>query len=128
MVALVLQACQMCCDYFVFSGALPISSGAFGDDTSSTVQSVTCYGNETEVLSCSYSTDDPGTCSEHSAAVICQGQRKPLYIRVRARLALQCDVCIYITQIWPQTIHHVMMVRFVLLVGVPPTRGGWKCV
>ena len=60
--------------YFIFSGALPISSGAFGDDTVSTiVQSVTCYGNETGVLNCSYSTDDPGTCSEHSAAVICQG-------------------------------------------------------
>ena len=68
-----------CCVY-TFSGALPISSGAFGDDTSSTiVRSVSCYGNETRVLNCSYSTDDPGTCSEHSAAVICQGEKTCVY-------------------------------------------------
>ena len=56
----------------IFSGALPISSGAFGDDTVSTViQSVNCYGNETEVLNCP--TADLGTCTEHSASVMCQG-------------------------------------------------------
>ena len=55
---------------------MPISSGAFGDDTVSTiVQSVNCYGNETGVLNCSYSSADSGTCLEHSAAVICQGQK-----------------------------------------------------
>ena len=63
-----------CLLYFNFSGALPISSGAFGDDTLSTIlRSVNCHGNESGVLSCSYSTANPGTCSEHSAAVICQG-------------------------------------------------------
>ena len=62
------------CCVLVFSGALPISSGAFGDDTESTiVQSVNCYGNETDVLNCSYSTSGPGMCLEHSASVICQG-------------------------------------------------------
>ena len=62
---------------FIFSGAQPVSNGAFGDDTVSTViKSVNCYGNESGVLNCSYSTDAPGTCSEHSAAVICQGDRQ----------------------------------------------------
>ena len=57
------------------SGALPISSGAFGDDTMSTiVRSVSCNGSEVGLLDCSYSTVDPGTCSGHSAAVICQGK------------------------------------------------------
>ena len=37
------------------------------------------------------------------------------------------SVYMYI-QIWPQTLHNVMMVSFVLLVGVPPTRGDWRCV
>ena len=51
-----------------------MSSGVFGDDTESTVvNSVTCSGNETEVLKCSHSTSATGMCSEHSAAVICQG-------------------------------------------------------
>ena len=62
--------------YLFFSGALSISSGAFGDDTVSTVvQSVNCYGNETEMLNCSFSTSDVEMCLEHSAAVICQGQK-----------------------------------------------------
>ena len=61
----------------VFSGAQPVSNGAFGDDTVSTViKSVNCYGNESGVLNCSYSTDAPETCSEHSAAVICQGDKQ----------------------------------------------------
>ena len=61
---------------YLFLGALAISSGAFGDDTVSTVvQSVNCYGNETGVLDCSFYTADWGTCLEHSAAVICQGQK-----------------------------------------------------
>ena len=59
----------------VFLGALAIFNGAFGDDTVSTIiHSVNCNGNEPGVLNCSYSTDDPGTCSKHSAAVICQGE------------------------------------------------------
>ena len=49
-----------------------MSSGAFGDDLQSTVlYEVNCAGNETEILSCSPSFS--GTCTEHSAAVICQG-------------------------------------------------------
>ena len=61
----------------VFSGAQPVFNGAFGDDTVSTIiQSVNCYGNESGVLNCSYSTDAPETCSEHSAAVICQGDKQ----------------------------------------------------
>ena len=59
----------------LYSGALAVFSGAFGDDTMSTVvQSINCYGNETEMLNCSYSTSGLETCSEHSAAVICQGK------------------------------------------------------
>ena len=51
-----------------------MSSGVFGDNTESTVvNSVTCSGNETEILNCSHSNSDTGTCSEHNAAVICQG-------------------------------------------------------
>ena len=51
-----------------------MSSGVFGDDTESTVvNTVTCLGNETEVLKCSHSNSDTGICSEHNAAVICQG-------------------------------------------------------
>ena len=47
-------------------------SGAFGDDVESTVLfSVDCAGNETGILKCSVS--HSGTCSEHSAAIICQG-------------------------------------------------------
>ena len=58
-----------CCS---FPGAISVTSGVFGDDIASTVlNSVTCYGNETELLNCSHSTS--GTCSEqHNAAVICQ--------------------------------------------------------
>ena len=56
-----------------------MSSGAFEDDTVSTIiQSVNCYGNETKMLNCSYSTSDLGTCLEHSAAVICQGEETGL--------------------------------------------------
>ena len=49
-----------------------MSSGAFGDETESTVlYEVDCFGNETEILSCSMSS--LGLQSEHSASVICQG-------------------------------------------------------
>ena len=55
-----------------------MTSGVFGDDIASTVlNSVTCSGNETELLVCFYSTS--ATCSEHNAAVICQGK----HIRIR---------------------------------------------
>ena len=58
---------------FSISGAIAVTSGVFGDDTASTVlNSVTCSGNETGILDCSYSYS--GTCSEHNAAVICQGK------------------------------------------------------
>ena len=49
-----------------------MSSGAFGDNLQSTVlYEVNCAGNETEILSCSPTFS--GTCTEHSAAIICQG-------------------------------------------------------
>ena len=49
-----------------------MATGAFGDDTGSSVLfSVQCTGNETEVMDCSPSMS--GTCSHHSAAVVCQG-------------------------------------------------------
>ncbi|CAI8054869.1 Fibrillin-1, partial [Geodia barretti] len=55
-------------------GAIAVSSGAFGDDVGSAVlYSAGCSGIETEILSCSVSYS--GTCSQHSAAVICQGSR-----------------------------------------------------
>ena len=51
-----------------------MSSGVFGDDTASAVlYSVDCLGNETDILNCSLS--HSGACSEHSAAVICQGRK-----------------------------------------------------
>ena len=50
-----------------------MSSGAFGDDTDSAVlYGVECSGHELGILNCSLSYS--GTCSEHSAAVICQGK------------------------------------------------------
>ena len=56
----------------LFLGAISLSSGVFGDDLESTAfYSVECSGNEVEIQNCSYSTT--GTCTEHSAAVICQG-------------------------------------------------------
>ena len=53
-----------------------MSTGAFGDDTElALVRSVTCAGNELELLNCTYNTtSDPEMCTEHSAAVICQGE------------------------------------------------------
>ena len=49
-----------------------MSTGVFGDDMASTlVRSVICAGNESGLLDCSYY---PGTCIEHSAAVICQSE------------------------------------------------------
>ena len=49
-----------------------MSSGVFGDETESAVlYEVDCFGNETDILSCSMST--LGLQSEHSASVICQG-------------------------------------------------------
>ena len=54
-------------------GAIAVSSGAFGDDLESTiVYDVSCAGNETEVLNCSLNYF--GTCTEHSASLICQGK------------------------------------------------------
>ena len=51
-----------------------MTSGVFGDNTGSTVlNSVTCSGNETRILDCSYLTSDSIICSDHSAAVVCQG-------------------------------------------------------
>ena len=56
----------------LYSGAFAVSTGAFGDDMASTlVRSVICAGNELGLLDCSYY---PGTCTEHSAAVICQSE------------------------------------------------------
>ena len=58
------------------TGAIAVSSGVFGDNITSTVlHDVVCYGNETSVLDCFHATSDPGTCLEHSAAVICQGRK-----------------------------------------------------
>ena len=57
---------------FAIPGAIPVSSGAFGDDTDSAVlYGVQCSGNETEILNCSFS--NSGVCSGHSGSVICQG-------------------------------------------------------
>ena len=51
-----------------------MSSGVFGDDIDSSVlYEVDCLGDETEVLSCSYSS--LGDHSEHSASVLCQGMQ-----------------------------------------------------
>ena len=71
-----------------------MSSGAFGDDTKSTlIRSVNCYGNETDMLNCSYSTSGLGMCSEHSAAVICQGQKS----RVACAYMTTCMyVCVHV--------------------------------
>lgn len=58
--------------YHFISGAIAISSGAFGDDVDSSVlYNVDCFGNETSILNCSSSNQQ--VYSEHSAAVICQG-------------------------------------------------------
>ena len=55
-------------------GAFPVVTGAFGDDTGSSVLfSVQCTGNETEIVNCAHSTNGPEICSHHSAAVVCQG-------------------------------------------------------
>ena len=60
---------------FSFTGAIEVSSGAFGDDTESAVlYNVDCYGNETEILNCSVNIH--GTCPDHNAAVICQSKCK----------------------------------------------------
>ena len=66
-----------------------MSSGAFGDETESTVlYEVDCFGNETDILSCSLSTF--GLPFEHSASVICQG----VYRRCRNSWAGNfCLVC-----------------------------------
>ncbi|CAI8040121.1 Fibrillin-1, partial [Geodia barretti] len=58
---------------FSYYGAIASSTGVFEDDIESTVlYSVECSGNETELLTCSYSLS--GLCTEHNAAVICQGE------------------------------------------------------
>ena len=52
-----------------------MATGAFGDDTESSVLfSVQCFGNETEIMDCTHSTNESGVCSSHSAAVVCQGR------------------------------------------------------
>jgi deleted-in-malignant-brain-tumors protein 1 len=69
------QDASVVCSQLGFShyGAIALSSGAFEDDIGSTVlYSVECSGNETELLTCSYSLS--GLCTEHNAAVICQGE------------------------------------------------------
>ena len=60
----------------LYSGAFAVSTGEFGDETASTlVYGVICVGNESGLLNCTYyNTTDPGTCTEHSAAVICQSE------------------------------------------------------
>ena len=70
---------------------------------STVVQSVNCYGNETEMLNCPYSTTSGlDTCSEHSAAVICQGKATGLleYIRQIRSTMHQYEwskrICIYV--------------------------------
>ena len=69
-----------------------MTSGVFGDDIASTVlNSVTCFGNETELLDCSYSTS--GTCSEHNAAVICQGRQFSEYMWQWIFSPLLCTLC-----------------------------------
>ena len=56
-----------------FSGAIALSSGVFGDDLDFTLlHNVDCSGNEKELLNCSVSYT--GLCTEHNAAVICQGK------------------------------------------------------
>ena len=51
-----------------------MDTGVFGDDTGSSVLfSVQCSGTETEIMDCAHSTNGSGSCSDHSAAVICQG-------------------------------------------------------
>ena len=67
-----------------------MSSGAFGDETESTVlHEVDCFGNETDIFNCSVSTF--GLPSEHSASVICQG----VFIKdvTMPRQATFCLVC-----------------------------------
>ena len=55
-------------------GAIGLSSGLFGDEIESVVlHDVDCSGDEIELLSCSLSYT--GSCSGHSAAVICQGKQ-----------------------------------------------------
>ena len=60
----------------LYSGAFAVSTGEFGDDIVSTlVYSVICVGNESGLLNCTYyETTDPGICTEHNAAVICQSE------------------------------------------------------
>ena len=66
-----------------------MTSGVFGDNTGSTVlNSVTCSGNETRILDCSYLTSDSIICSDHSAAVVCQG--------LTIFKIYCCNMCIYI--------------------------------
>ena len=51
-----------------------MSSGVFGDDIeSSLLYGVDCFGNETDILSCSLSTI--GVTAQHSASVICQSMQ-----------------------------------------------------
>ena len=59
---------------FCIKGAFPVATGAFGDDTESSVLfSVQCSGNENEIMDCTHSTNGSGMCLYHSAAVVCQG-------------------------------------------------------
>ena len=59
---------------FYIKGAFPVATGAFGDDTGSSVLfSVHCSGNETEIMDCTHAMNGSGMCLYHSAAVVCQG-------------------------------------------------------
>ena len=72
LVNIILLFSNLPCILTTSPGAIPVSSGAFGDDIESAVlYDIDCLGNETGVLNCSLS--HSGTCPEHSAAVICQG-------------------------------------------------------
>ena len=72
MVSVILLFSNLPCVLTTSPGAIPVSSGAFGDDIESAVlYDIDCLGNETGVLNCPLS--HSGTCPEHSAAVICQG-------------------------------------------------------
>ena len=61
----------------------------FGDDLeSAVVYGVDCAGNETGFLNCTLSLS--GTCSEHSAAVICQGMTAAVLMLIGNVFGCRC--------------------------------------